>query len=324
MHHADITHMGDTTRRFTTALIALVGLLCAAPVPAAVAATSITLGRVETAAAPGVAITAYTLPETAPGGSGTSTDSFRAAAVTQTNPKSVWSVQASLTTATLTQSATGVTMPAASILAEGAPTTGTYQALGTTYVTLQSSLAATASSSGFFHLRVAPPASQDSGTYTGTLQVRVSNAGGKTSVVSIPLTVLVTATLAVAAVNDAGGSSVSSAAFAQTPPGAVSSPIGPYDVALAAAPSGQWELSAQITVPFTKAATGDTLPASAILVNGPAQSGSYVPLSASVVLQNAVPRATVASGPVLLEFAPPTSQDSGDYSGVVTFTAGTL
>jgi hypothetical protein len=88
--------------------------------------------------------------------------------------------------------------------------------------------------------------------------------------------------------------------------------------------TGYWALSAHVSSTFTDSSSGETLPDSAIEVQGPLQAGAWDPLASSVALQNGVANTVLSSDDFSLRLSPPPGQDSGSYEGVVTITASTL
>lgn len=140
---------------------------------------------------------------------------------------------------------------------------------------------------------------------------------------ALSVTAPVTASITMTKVADSLGTAVTAFSFAETAPGATSTATAPYHVELTST-SAKWEVSAAVTTAFTSGG-GVTLPNTALLVSGPSQgAGVYADLSASRVLQTGIAKATLTSGDFTFQFAPPATQDSGSYSGVITITAATL
>lgn len=139
---------------------------------------------------------------------------------------------------------------------------------------------------------------------------------------ALSITAPVTASITIDRISD-GAAAVNSFAFPETAPGATSAASTPYQVDLVST-SAKWQVSAAVTSTFTDGSSGATLPDSAIEVQGPAQGGSYVDLSASRVLETNIARASLSSSAFTFRFHPAAGADSGSYSGVVTVTAATL
>lgn len=305
-----------------TRIVILTIFTCAALALAAptAALAAITITRVETQAAPGTAVTAFAFAELAEGTTTTTADAYRLV-TSQSGAKKAWDVRV-LSVTPLTHSVTGVTIPNTDLLVENANLTGVYNDL-TVMRTVQAGIGSTVTTSGYFHFRFAPAVGRDSGTYTGTVQVQARTTTGSQATLNLTVTAYLTASITMLKITDATGvPSISSAAFAETAPGMTSAAIGPYFAALSAT-SGRWQVYAAITSAFTKA-TGDTLPGTAILVNGPAQGAAYVDLSTGRVLETGILRATLTSGGFSFKLAPAAGADSGDYTGTVTITASTL
>jgi hypothetical protein len=280
-----------------------------------------TLKQIETAAAPGTAITAYSLPEGNAGTTQTSTDTFR---FVLNGTYAAWAAQAATSATTFTDAADSQTIPATAIQVENAPTLNSYFAPSTTYTSLQSAIPAATLTSGYFHLRVVIPAGTLSGAYTGTLDFRVSN-GFTISVVPVTLTVQVTASIVFNCISTVANCTtpVTSISFPETPPGSTSAAQGPYIVNLTST-SSYWSITASITSAFTKASTGETLPGNDIQVQGVAQGATWAGLGSAVTVQSSIINTTHSSGNISFRFAPPAGADSGNYNGVVTVTASTL
>lgn len=313
-----MTRAGSLSRAIRIAAGAALALVLLAAAPAG-AHAAIALTHVETQAAPGTAVSTVAFNETSLGVATTSADAY-AAVVSQTNPQRTWDVYVSVTSP-LTHTTTGASIPSSDLLVESASLTGVYQDLSVERA-VQTALSNKTTTSGYFHLRFAPDASRDSGSYSGQLQVRVATAT-ESSTMTLNLAASVTGAIAIAKLTDTTGvPAVTSTSFPETAPGTTSASIGPYVVALSST-TGRWSVQVAITTAFAKA-TGDTLPGSAILVSGPAQAGSYVDLSTARVVESSIPRSTLSSGPVTFKLAPAAGQDSGLYTGVVTFTVSTL
>jgi hypothetical protein len=168
------------------------------------------------------------------------------------------------------------------------------------------------------------PLTQDSGTYSGTLQIRINN-GTVSNVLSIAFSVEVSAGITIDCVANSTSCAtpVTGFSFAETPPGTSSAPQGPYQLNLAAS-SGKWSITASVTSSFVNAVTGVSIPDSSIEVQGVAQGGSWAGLGSNVTVENSIAKTMLSSNTILFRFTPTASQDSGDYSGVITLTASTL
>lgn len=280
-----------------------------------------TLARVELGSTPGVALTSYSIPETDPGTTMTTIDTFRAVL---NGTYAAWTAQARMSTVNLTDPGSGFTLPSTAVYVETSPFSGTFVSLGNTWRNIQAAIPLATLQTGTFRLRAVIPGTQVSGSFEGTLNVQITN-GTTSNMLSIPIVVDVRASLSVSciATTTSCTDAVTSTVFAETPPGGSSAPQGPYKVNLANS-TGYWALSAHISSTFTDASSGEVLPDSAIEVQGPLQAGAWDPLGSSVALQNGVANTVLSSGDFSLRLSPPPGQDSGGYEGVVTITASTL
>jgi hypothetical protein len=280
-----------------------------------------TLARVELGSTPGVALTSYTIPETDPGTTMTTIDTFRAVL---NGTYAAWTAQARMSSLTLTDSGSGFTLPSTAVYVETSPFSGTFVSLGNTWRNIQSAIPLATLQTGTFRMRAVIPAAQVSGSFEGTMNVQITN-GSTSNMLSIPVTVDVRASLSMSCIATSTScvDVVSSTMFGETPPGGSSAAQGPFKVNLANS-TGYWALSAHVSSTFTDSSSGETLPDSAIEVQGPLQAGAWDPLASSVALQNGVANTVLSSDDFSLRLSPPPGQDSGSYEGVVTITASTL
>ena len=155
----------------------------------------------------------------------------------------------------------------------------------------------------------------------GSAQAAPTASGTGTLAVTAP----VAASLTFTRIEDAAapGTAVTAFALPETAGGATSASTANYRVVATA--SAKWSTSAAITTTFTAAASGATLPNSAILANTAAVPATFNPFGAgSFALETNIPKASTTSGNFAFRFAPASGSDSGTYSGVITVTATTL
>jgi len=170
-------------------------------------------------------------------------------------------------------------------------------------------------------IRTAVLASAASLALAGSVQAAPTASGTGTLAVTAP----VAASLTFTRIEDAAaaGTAVTAFALPETAGGATSAATANYRVVATA--SAKWATSAAITSTFTAAASGATLPNSAILANTVAVPGTFNPFGAGAfALETNIPKASTDSGNFAFKFAPAAGSDSGTYSGVITVTATTL
>ncbi|MCW2950657.1 MAG: hypothetical protein JWN41_1670 [Thermoleophilia bacterium] len=141
---------------------------------------------------------------------------------------------------------------------------------------------------------------------------------------TLTVTAPVAASLTFTRIEDASvpGTPVTAFALPETAGGATSAASANYRVV--ATSSAKWDVSGAITTAFTAAASGATLPNSAILANTVSAPTTFSPFGAgSFPLQTGVAKASTTSGNFGFKFSPASGADSGTYSGVITVTATT-
>lgn len=293
-----------------TGVFAAVVVACVVPPASHGAISSWTM---EKSTVPGVPDTAFTWAANDPTVEEISTNAY-IGRIAQTPTTSKWSY-ALLNTGELTNAANGATIPATALYTK-LTSSGSWVRIDVSR-TLQNNIAIATTTTSPFHFRILPPAGTRAGHYVGTIRLRAT-AGTPTADVFISVTAQVNAVMVGAASNlhNSGHTVPAALTFPATAPESSSSAQGPYHFHITDT-NEPWTLQLSAT---NLTAGLNSMPQSAIEVQGPDQGATWAPLPVTVDTMLATENVT---GNFYLRLTPPAGQPPGDYGGTVTLTATT-